>query len=99
MRICKVDANNRRKAFELTVGPRKLLFPFSKLRVQPDATNRVAEVYVDAELGNEAFTYCLRDGSEDTIHLDSVLEYNEDPEYMRELLLHKLTVAANKRLS
>ena len=54
----------------------------------------IPEAFPDEELGLEGFTYRLADGSEDTIHLDSVLEYNQDPEYLKHLLLHRLTLEA-----
>ena len=44
----------------------------------------------------EGFTYRLADGAEDTIHIDAVLEYNRDPAYLNTLLLHRLTVEAQK---
>jgi hypothetical protein len=33
-------------------------------------------VFIDAELGGEAFTYVLASGREGTVHVDHVLEYN-----------------------
>lgn len=33
------------------------------------------------------------------MHLDQVLEYNQDPAHMRDLLLYKLTLVAQKRLA
>ena len=72
------------------------MFPYGKLRLKPERSNPIEEVLVDPELGGEGFTYRLADDSEDTIHLDAVLEYNEDPEYLRELLLHGLTIEAKE---
>ena len=46
----------------------------------------------------EGFTYRLESGAEDTVHLDAVLEYNRDPGYLNELLLHGLTVETLKAL-
>jgi hypothetical protein len=40
----------------------------------------------------------LASGEEDTIHIDHVIEYNEDPGYLRDLLLYKLTLEAQKRV-
>ncbi len=60
--------------------------------------DRVVDVYPDPEAGREAFTYQLESGSEDTIHLDAVLEYHEDPAYLNEVLLHRLTVEARKTI-
>lgn len=51
---------------------------------------------VDDGLGQEGFTYVLQSGAEGSVHVDSVLEYNEDPVYMRDLLLYNLTVEAQK---
>jgi hypothetical protein len=96
VKIKTVTANNRKKAFEVATASETYAFPYALLRVQPDADNRIAKVYPDGELGSEAFTYRLTDGREDTIHLDAVLEYNRDPAYLKNLLLHRLTVEAQK---
>jgi hypothetical protein len=98
MKIRSVTANNRRKAFEVETQNEVLLFPYVRLRLKPTSENRVSEVYADPELGHEAFTYVLDSGEEDTIHLDEVLEYNEDPDYLRNLLLYKLTLEAQERV-
>ena len=99
MKIRNVSANNRRKAFEIEVRDDLLLFPYARLRIKPERQNRVVEVYADPELGREAFTYVLENGEEDSVHVDEVLEYNEDPDYLRNLLLYKLTVEAQKRVA
>lgn len=53
---------------------------------------------IDRELGREGFTYKLESGQEGTVHIDHVLEYNEDPDYLRDLLLYKLTLEAQRRV-
>ncbi len=98
MKIRTVAANNRKKSFEVATVRRKYSFPFAKLRLRPTPTNKVREVYVDTELGREAFTYVLESGAEDTVHIDDVLHYTEDPRYMRDLLLYKLTLEAQRRI-
>jgi predicted XRE-type DNA-binding protein len=98
MKISNVVANTRKKSFEVRSTRGLHEVPFAKLRLVPSSRDRVAEVYVDSELGDEAFTYRLESGEEDTIHLDSVLELTADPEYLQDLLLHKLTVEARKGL-
>jgi hypothetical protein len=55
-------------------------------------------VFIDRELGNEAFTYILQSGEEGSVHIDQVLEYNEDPKYLAELLIYKLTLEARRRI-
>jgi ABC-type uncharacterized transport system YnjBCD substrate-binding protein len=64
----------------------------------PTAADAVVSVLVDGELGREAFSYVLESGREGTVHVEQVLEYNEDPAYMRDLLLYKLTLEAQQRL-
>lgn len=96
MKIRNVVANNRRKAFEVTVSDRVLSFPYARLRLKPSAANRIEKVYVDPELGREAFTYVLIDGREHSVHVEEVLEYNEDPAYLRSILLYNLTLEAQK---
>jgi hypothetical protein len=98
MKIKSVEANNRRKAFEIQTAQASLSLPYARLRLQPNSGNRVRRVAPDPDLGNEAFTYELEDGREDTVHLDAVLEYNEDPEYLRDLLLYELTLEARKHV-
>ncbi len=98
MKIRKVIPNNRRKAFEVATHGKRYLFPYARLEVRPSKENPVMEVSVDKELGGEAFTYVLESGDEETIHIDHVLEYNRDPRYMRDLLLYKLTLAAQERV-
>ncbi len=53
---------------------------------------------VDPELGREGFTYTLRSGREGTVHIEQVLENNQDPAYLRDALLYKLTLEAQKRV-
>lgn len=98
MKIRKVSPNNRKKAFEVATSSQTYLFPYAKLEIPPERNNPVTKVYVDKELGNEAFTYELESGEEGTVHIDHVLEYNRDPRYMRDLLLYKLTLAAQDRV-
>ena len=96
MKILGVVANNRRKAFELRTRKGEYVFPFARLNLKPTSEDRVKEVFPDPETGSEAFTYRLESGAEDSVHLDVVLEYNQDPELLNEMLLHRLTVEARK---
>ena len=96
MKIRKVKGNNRKRVFVVhsTVGVFE--FPYVKTRPTPSAEDPLDHVYVDPELGNEGFTYLLRSGEEGSLHLDHVLEYNEDPTYMGDMELHYLTVRVEK---
>ncbi len=79
MKILSVVANNRKRAFEVRLRSRSLLLPYAKVDPRPSAGDRITEVFVDPELGREAFTYRLDSGIEGSVHVDAVLEYNEDP--------------------
>jgi hypothetical protein len=97
IRSCTV---NRRKA-QLEIGVsagRVYPFPFSKLDPRPTPRNRIRVAYVDKELGNEGVTYVLESGAEGALHVDHVLEYNEDPRLLSELLTHRLTLEARRRI-
>jgi hypothetical protein len=100
VKIRRVGVNNRKAQLELTVYSGKVFpVPYSKLDPRPTPTNRIREVYVDKELGSEAATYVLESGAEGSVHIDHALEYNQDPRYLAELLIHKLTVEARRRVA
>lgn len=98
MKIRSVKNNNRKKAFEIKTSNRTLQFPYSKLDLQPSGSDPIDRVYIDKELAGEGFTYVLRSGKSGTVHIEQVLEYNQDPSYLRDVILYKLTVEAQKRL-
>ncbi len=98
MRIRSVKRNNRKKAFEVRTASRVLAFPYAKSEPRPTSEDPVARVFVDPELGREGFTYLLVSGREGTIHVEQVLEYNQDPAYLRDAILYRLTLEAQKRV-
>lgn len=98
MKIRVVSQNNRKRAFEVGTWRQSFLFPYSKADPPPTAKDAVVEVSVDTELGREGFTYRLASGRGGSVHIEQVLEYNQDPSYMRDLLLYRLTIEAQKRV-
>ena len=98
MKIQAVHFNNRKKAFEVRMRNRVFVYPYARMERAPLPGDMVREVYVDTEIGREGFSYVLDSGREGTIHAEQVLDYNEDPDYLRKALLYKLTVEAQKRL-
>jgi len=99
MKVRKVIVNSRKGQLELVVRSGKAYpFPFAKLEPRPSAKNRIEEAYVDHELGNEAVTYILASGAQGSVHIEHALEYNRDPKYLAEIIAHKLTVEAIKRV-
>ena len=99
MRINSLKADNRRKEFILvTETGAKYAFPYAQCAPAPRSGNRLLEVFIDDELANEAFSYRLQSGDEGSVHVEQVLEYNEEPEYLAELLLYRLSLEASKRI-
>ena len=94
----KVSHNNRRKAFQVEHQGKVYLFPYAKLELAPSRKDGVVSTYVDPELGGEGFVYVLESGSEGTVLWEQVLDYNKDPDYLREAALYKLTLLAQKKL-
>ena len=99
MKIRAVSANNRRKAFEVRIGSRALAFPFLRCDPPPTRNDPVRRVEVDPEIAREGFTYRLQSGREGTVHVEQVLEYNQDPAHLRDAILYRLTLEAQKRLA
>lgn len=75
------------------------MFPFSAADPQPTIQDPIDELFVDKDAGREAFTYVLHSGRYGTVHAEQVLEYNQDPTYLRDLLLYRLTLEAQKRIA
>jgi DNA-binding TFAR19-related protein (PDSD5 family) len=99
VKIRQVTVNNRKAQLELAVRSGKVYpVPYAKLDPRPTAKNRICEAYVDKELGREAVTYVLESGDKGAVHIEHALEYNQDPSYLAELLIHRLTVEARRRV-
>jgi hypothetical protein len=98
MKIQSVALNNRKRVFEVRVGRATLSFPFAKASPAPTREDPVSQVAVDKELGQEAFEYALASGRSGVVHVEQVLEYNQDPAYLRDLLLYKLTLEVQRRV-
>jgi len=97
MRIKSVTWNNRKKVLAIHTAQDDYTFPYAKLDPAPRLDDRITEAYPDPELGKEAFTYVLESGAEGTVHVDRVLDYDQEPGYLADLLLYKLTVEAKTR--
>jgi len=97
--MTSVTTNGRRRVFEVDVRGQVLRFPFAKCEPPPSRADPVTDVFVDSELANEAFTFRLRSGAEGTVHVEQVLDYNRDPSYLRDLLVYRLTLVAQGRVS
>jgi hypothetical protein len=98
LKIRKVTHNNRRKVFEVKIAGKVYFYPYARCEPRPEPGNKVTRTFVDRELGGEGFVYLLESGDEGVVHVEQVLEYNEDPAYLKDLFLYKLTIEARNRL-
>ena len=92
MKIRSARAKSRRKVLEVTASKGRFVFPFAKLDPRPSAANPIVKIWVDKELASEAVTYALASGREGSVHIEQVLEYNKDPDYLRDRLDRKSVV-------
>ncbi len=99
MKIRSVAHNNRKRTFEVRTGKKILVLPFSKVEPRPSSDDPIVRLFVDPEAGREAFSYVLNSGSAGTVHVEQVLEYNQDSAYLRDRLLYRLTLEAQKRIA
>jgi predicted XRE-type DNA-binding protein len=93
-----VTHNNRKRAFQVKTSKKLFQLPYSKVNPQPRPADPITRVFVDIELGSEGFTFVLASGKEGAVHSGQVLDYNQDTHYMRDALLYKLTIEAQKRV-
>jgi hypothetical protein len=99
VKILRVTPNNRRKVFEVRTRGASHSIPYARVEPRPGRGDGVREVFVDPALGHEAFTFRLDSGREGSVHIEQVLDYNRDPNYLRDLLLYSLTLEAQRRLA
>jgi len=98
MTVDRVEFNNRRKGFRVSTASGRYWFPYARLGDPVAPGDRVIRAWVDEEIGGDGFSYLLESGSEGTVHIDSVLEYNRDPTHVRDMLLYRLTLEAQDRI-
>lgn len=99
MKIRSVRLNNKKKIFEVRTSAKNYSFPYVKAKPAPMPEDPITRVSVDKDLGGEGLTYELASGQTGTVHIEQVLEYNQDPRFLRDLLLYKLTLEVQKRVA
>ena len=98
-KIKSVFVNRKKRALEIVLSNQsQLSLPFTRLELKPTALNPIIDAYVDSELGNKAVTYILKSQREGSLHLHAFLDYNRDPNYLRELLLYKMTLESQQQI-
>ena len=83
MKIHSVTHNNRRKAFQVKTSKKTFEFPYSKVDPQP-SISLINHSTLRLQ-GTWPLRVYLRAGfrQEGTVHSEQVLEYNQDPNYLR----------------
>jgi len=98
VRIEIARLNNRKRAFEFVTPRGPFSFPYAMADPEPLPSDPVAELFIDEELAGEAVTYRLASGAEGFVHIEMVFDYNREPAYLRDGLLYRLTLAAQRPL-
>ncbi len=98
MRIESVRPNNHLRAFEITIPRGMYAFPYARCEPPPSPEDPVESIRIDRECAHEVFVYRLRSGAHGEVHYEQALDYNSDPTYLRDLLLHRLSIDAQSRM-
>jgi hypothetical protein len=98
VKIKAVELNNHKRAFEVSIERGVLTFPYAKAEPAPTPEDPVVDARVDEDSGGKYFTYTLASGLQSFVHVEQVLEYNRDPDYMRDMLVVRLTLEARERI-
>jgi len=99
VKVRSVTFNNRRKGFNVCIGRDQFWYPYARLEDQPVNGDHVTKVMIDPEVARHGFVYTLSSGVEGTVLSDEVLDYHKDPRLVRDLLLYRLSVEAQKRVA
>ena len=94
MKIKRVLAHEKKKAFIVQAGANSYEVPYAALSPAPTKRDPLISVTVDAELGGLGFTFRLRSGKEQTMLLEQVLDMHHDPEVARKRTLYELNCLA-----
>lgn len=96
MKIKRILANNRKKVILLETTGGKYEYPYRLLPFVPNLDDKIVDIYVDKEIDSRGFSFNTESGRNETVLLDQVLDYNKDPQYIRDNTLHNLTAEAIK---
>ncbi|HET9300243.1 MAG TPA: hypothetical protein VFO11_09870 [Candidatus Polarisedimenticolaceae bacterium] len=99
LNIRHVRPNERKRIFEIEIEDRTLAFPYVRADPRPTRKDRVWSVTVHTNIAHRGFSYVLASGRRGMVQLDRVFEYNEDPSFLKDLLLYRLTLEAKRRMA
>lgn len=98
MRIQAARLNNRKREFVLDTPRGEFAYPYARLDPEPTSDDPIVEFFIDEELAGMAVTYILKSGRDGFVHMEMAFDYNREPGYMRDMLLHRLTLDAQRNL-
>ncbi len=98
MKIRGILNRPRRQAFEVRTARGSFAFPYDRCTPEPRTGDAVKTVSIDDDTGRETFSYTLESGKTGVIHVEKVLDHNEEPAYMHQALLYRLTLDALAKL-
>ncbi len=99
MKIEKASFSNKKRLFTIVTDEGKTFtLPYARLSEASKGGVQIVNAYVDIELGCEAITYSTNTGAEDSVHLDTFLDFNSDPEFVSNVFLYNLTLRALEAL-
>ena len=98
MKIRGILNHPRRQAFEVRTARGAFVFPYDRCNPKPRTGDAVTAVSIDDDTGRESFTYTLDSGKTGVVHVEKVLDHNDEPTYMHQALLYRLTLDALAKL-
>ena len=98
MKIRGVLNHPRRQAFEVRTARGAFAFPYDRCNPKPRTGDAVKTVSIDDDTARQTFTYTLQSGKAGVVHVERVLDHNEEPAYMHQVMLYRLTLEAHAKL-
>jgi len=99
VRIQSVRLNNRKREVVISTPRGEFAYPYARLDPEPTIDDPIVEFFIDEELAGMAVTYVLASGRDGFVHMEMAFDYNREPAYMRDILLHRLTLDAQSRFT
>lgn len=95
--IKNVVLNKKKKQMSVELANGQILnLPLAKLK--RGSVEMPESIFVDQEMGSKGVTCLFKSGREESIPLDAFYDYNRDPDYLKSILLYKMTLEAVSRL-
>lgn len=94
MKITAVSINRRKRSLEIKTRTGNFSLPWNRLSLKPSAKVTLVSAEIDNETGRESLLLRYSNGAIDGIHVDAFLDYNRDPNFLRDLALYQMSAHA-----